>query len=305
VNAILSSVTGKVADRWLAAILTPGLLLVTDAVLAVRLGQHRALQFARLDQWATQVGASAAWHSPAAILLVAVGALAASTTAGYAATALGSLIRRAWMLPGRMPPSSWLRGWRETRWNDVNLRARDAELAALAQVNLSSSAGAQAQAPLESAAKALTRRDAICLVEPARPTWVADRLRAAGERVMKNYGVDLNVAWPRIWSLASEPVRSDIATAQSAYGDSARLVAWSAFYLAIGVWWWPSAVIAVAVCGAGWVRARDSIGALSELVESATDLYLRELAERIGLPVPGSVTADLGDRITALLRGEL
>lgn len=308
-NTVLSGITGKLADRWLAWVLTPGLLLVVAAALAIRLGQSHALDATRLDAWITTVGASPAWRSAATLLLAAVGTLAASVATGLAAAATGDVIRRFWVLPGRRRPGSWLRARRLRRWSAAEKRAGEAELAAAAQQNLATAqAGALATSRLRAArvaaAEAVARRDAICLIEPARPTWIADRLRAAGQRVMDTYGLDLNSAWPRLWSLASEPLRADLAAAQTSYIEAARLVGWGLLYLLVGIWWWPSVVIAVAAGTAGWIKARESVSTLADLAESAVDLYGRELADHVGLTCTGLLTPDIGERITALLRRE-
>ncbi|MFF4567929.1 hypothetical protein [Streptomyces sp. NPDC001435] len=47
-------------------------------------------------------------------------------------------------------------------------------------------------------ADAIATADRICLLEPDRPTWIADRLRVTPVRIEAVYGFDLDAAWPRL-----------------------------------------------------------------------------------------------------------
>jgi hypothetical protein len=155
---------------------------------------------------------------------------------------------------------------------------------------------------LPDSARLLVVRNRICLVEPDRPTWMADRMRAAGERVHQAYDLDLTAAWPRLWLCMPEMSRSEVATAQSAFASASRLAGWGLLYLVLAVWWWPAAVIACVTVGTAWQRGRAATAVLAELVESAVDLYGRDLAQALGLPCPDEFTPDHGASLTRMLR---
>jgi hypothetical protein len=312
VTAFLGELGQKLADRWIALVLAPGLLLVVAIALAARLGQAHALDVARLYAWITATGADPASHSAGALLLAAAGVLAACAAAGLAAGAAGSLIERAWTLPGRRRPARALVAWRRRRWTAADAQARGAfqsaaRAAALGSdptVGASPAAAPRAQPAARSGdlAAALARRDAICLVEPERPTWVGDRLRATDLRVHRAYDLDLGTAWPRLWSLAPDPLRSDLSAAQDAYTGAARLTGWGLLYAGVAFWWWPAAPIAVVCITAAWVKARAAADVLADLVETTVDLHARDLAAQLGIPCDGPLTRATGYAITARLR---
>ncbi|GAA2047586.1 hypothetical protein GCM10009839_61030 [Catenulispora yoronensis] len=426
-TTFLSELGTKLADRWAAAILAPGLLFLGALSLATRLGQGAALHAGRISRWITQLAAAPASHSTGAILVIAAGTLGASTAIGLIASALGRLVERAWLLRGDRGPGRILRARRERRWNAADERVRveedriAAEAAAKAAVktaaqaavktavgmgaaspasststsanpiaatatapNLSSTtpiaaastspnlpsanpvaatapnlpstspisaastisnlpsaspiaatapklpssnpvAAASSTAPnlpsanptaaaatrphrprgelvlpARSLAEAIARRDAVSLVPPERPTWIADRLRAVDVRVWRTYSLDLQSAWPRLWSIAGPDLRSDLGAAQDSYAAAARLTGWGLLYSGLGLWWWPAAVVGVAALGTAWVRARAAAGVLAELVETTVDLHLRDLARRLDLDDPDLVAA--GAAVTDRLR---
>jgi hypothetical protein len=331
VNALLAGVAGKLADRWVTAVLTPGALLLAAIVIAAKLGQRHALDVARLSRWIDMVAVSPGAHSAGAIVLTAALVLAAAVAAGLVAAALGGLVRRLFLVPGNRPPASWLRAWRLHRWLRADQSARragadaiEAERRAVRSTEARRSgtsgtgaAGGSVIAPeadydadAESARArararaAAARRDAICLTQPDCPTWAADRLRAAGLRVYQAYGLDLEAAWPRLWTLASDAMRTDLADGQEKYATAMGLYGWAVLYLVVGVWWWCGAVAAVMLFVVGYALAREAVDSLAGLAESAADLLGLDLARCLGLTVEGPLTPESGERITALLRKE-
>jgi hypothetical protein len=145
-------------------------------------------------------------------------------------------------------------------------------------------------------------RDRIAVVAPSRPFWVGDRLTAPGERAGRAYALDLAAAWPRLWLILPPEVRTELDTARTRLGAVARQVAWAAGYLAVGALWWPAAIAGLITAVVAWRQARLTAAVLADLVESTVDLYGRRLAETLGLAAGGTMTADVGAGITALLR---
>jgi hypothetical protein len=298
-TTMLAELGGKLADRWAAALLAPGLLFVAAVACAYRLGQRHALDLARLPGWVSSVAADPASRSPGAVVFFTGGVLAASIAAGVMASAAGRLAERAWLVTGQRQPASGLRAWRHRRWMEANAQAQDRLVAASRAV-----AATPDKAPAAAAefSVALARRDAICLVEPERPTWIADRLRATDLRVHRAYGLDLGAAWPRLWSLLSAELRADLSAAQDACASAARLQAWGLLYLTVSPWWWPAALVAVPTVVAGWVKARAATGVFASLAESAVDLHGRDLALRLGVGGDGRLTREVGEAVTELVR---
>ncbi|GAA4472336.1 hypothetical protein [Phytohabitans houttuyneae] len=292
---LLTTLGGRLSQRWLTTLLAPGLLFVAAVAVAARLGHAHALAIQRLRDDIVAVADHPAGRSSAVVLLVTAAVLVAAATAGLVAASLGGAVERMWLLPGRRQPLRSVRAWRLRRW-----RAADAGVVALvAGVRLDEHADTVV---IPGLAEALARRDAICLVEPERPTWIADRLRALGERIHLTYGLDLTAAWPRVWSLAPADLRTDVIAAHEAYSAAARLAGWSLLYAVLAAWWWPSSVVAAVLFGAAWMRARSATGGLAELVESTVDLHGRELAARLGVECGGPLTVEVGEEVTVRLR---
>ncbi|MFC0041819.1 hypothetical protein [Actinomadura rayongensis] len=302
-TAFLGAIGAKLADRWVTALLGPGLLFLGAVALAARLGQTHALSARRLAHWLDALAAQPAARSTGAVLVAAAGVLIGSAAAGLAATAAGNAVRRLWNLPGRRLPWSLLRAWRRRRW----FAADEAVKAAAREYDAAPHSAARHAAPHSAARHAVAarratdRRDAVCLVEPDRPTWIADRLRAAAERVRTTYGFGLDSAWPHLWSLASEPLRADVAAAQDAYERAALLFGWSLLYLVLAPWWWPALLIAAVTAATAWTKARTAADTVAVLVETTVDLHLRDLADRLGLAAGEPVTARTGALIAARL----
>jgi len=186
-----------------------------------------------------------------------------------------------WTLPGRHPPARWLAEWRRERSRKAKAIA-DNELSTPAEV-----------------AKAIRQADRICLVEADCPTWIGDRLRACYVRIQKTYGLDLTAAWPRLWLIVPDTVRSELGGARDAFSAAARLTAWAPLYLILGAWWWPSLLIGLVIGITAVRKARLAAGNLADLIESAVDLYGSKLATQLG--VPGPLTPAEGRQVTALV----
>jgi hypothetical protein len=280
----LAAIGTKLADRWATALIIPGLIFLTGVTLAVRLGQGNALNAAALHTEINAIAAGPASHSTGAILLIAVGALAGSIGAALAATVVGKLVQRAWLLPGtwKYLPAWALRQWRVRRWRKADERVQAAKAAGVA----------------DDLAAAVVRRDAICLVEASRPTWIGDRFRALDLRIYRAYGLDLSAAWPGLWTISPPDSRNDLTAAQEAYASAARLVAWGLLYLLISPWWWPSAIIGGVTILVGWSSARSATEIFARLAEVTVDLYAGDLARRLGLSYDGPLTE-------AFVRGEV
>jgi hypothetical protein len=284
VNGFLGEIGKKLAERWITLLAIPGLLFIAAATAAAVLGQSNALDYASLSRHITQWANSTALRSIGGTVLIVVAVLVGSVLAGLAASALGRVIQLVWVMPGKHPPAKWLADWRRRRSRDAKGVADDPS-ASQAQV-----------------LKAITKANRICLIEANRPTWIGDRLRACQVRVDRTYGLDLNAAWPRLWLTVSEVVRDEISAARDAFSASARLEAWAVLYLPLAIWWWPGAVIALVAAMAAILKARLATSNLADLIESAVDLYGRELATQLGHSGTGPMTATLGKELTIQMR---
>lgn len=294
----LGELSKKLAERWLALLVLPGLLFVATATLAMVLGQNHALDQRRLRLWIDGVAAHPSSHSISVELLAVGATLAASAGAGLIAAVLGWLAQRAWIAEGRWPPLRWLAAARRKRW-ETAYEKMCALLTVTARPVGTSEKGISLGADL---AQAIERCARIGLIRAERPTWIGDRLRAAGERVYRTNRIDLTAAWPRLWLIISDATRSELAAAYGAFAAAGRLIGWACLYLVLSVRWWPALIIAVVALSIGWIRARSATAVLADLVEAISDLHAGGLARQLGIDCNSTVTPDIGHAVTQTLR---
>lgn len=285
-DSFLSGLGGKLAEKWLTVLLLPGLLFVLCVLTGIALRDAGALDPRALADQAS-AAATRLRADGAHVLLAAVAAGLAATGAALLAQALGSLVGRFWL--GRWPERAarHLIRWRRDRWTDAD----DEVAAALAE-------GRAADVDVPTG-----RRNRTALSYPARPTWIGDRAHGVDVRVWHAYGLDLGSAWPRLWILADDSTRADIAAARTAYDRAATLTGWGLLYLATGLLWWPAAPAGAVAALTGWRRGRTAAATFADLAEATVDLHVRALAQQLGALAPeAALTRDTGLRITSLLR---
>jgi hypothetical protein len=309
VSAFLAELGKKLAERWMTLLVVPGLLYVTTAVAATVLGRAHVWSFGLLPSWIIERSKSAGADRAGTILLVASAVLVASAGAGLGAVALGRCVEAVWSLPGRRWPSRWLRVRRSRRWDAADGRVRTAmEAAVRAPLPVPA---AQVDRPVAQAldlrpdsdlAAALRARNRISGFPPAHATWIGDRLGAAGQRIYRTYELDLAAAWPRLWLLVPEAVRTELSSAHDAYSAAARLAGWAVLYLGLAAWWWPASLIAMVAGITAHIRGRAAAAVLSDLTEATVDLYGNALATALGIEQQGQLSRETGRAVTRQLR---
>ncbi|MGK5692000.1 hypothetical protein ACSNOJ_03645 [Streptomyces sp. URMC 128] len=263
-NTVMAELGKKLADRWMGALLLPGLLFVATAVCGALLGHGAALDRTVLTEELGGLGERVATR-PAATVLAASAALLAATASGFVVQALAVGVRRAWV--ARRP-----RRWVDRRRERARA-AREREGAGGPERYL-----------------------------PARATDIGDRLRLVDERLDAQYGLSAALVWPRLWLLLPETVRPVISSAYARYQGSTESTAWGLLTLLLGLFWWPALAGGAALVLVGYYRGRASGAALADLVEAAVDTHQRQLAEALGIDLPqGRVTPAEGLRINDVL----
>jgi hypothetical protein len=282
-TGFLTEIGEKLADRWAALLVVPGLLYLAAVTAAAVLSQGRALSYPDLSRMITTWAASPTLKSAGGTTIVFAAVLAGSAVAGLAAVAGGRLIETLWTLPGKHAPASWLAKWRRSR--------------SVKQKHIADTSENQAVV-----IKAIARADRICLIEASCPTWIGDRFRACAVRIKKTYGLDLDATWPRLWLFVPDTVQTELAAARDSFGGAARLTAWAVLYLVLGIWWWPAIAIALITGLAGIRKGRLATGNFADLIESAVDLYSAELAAQLGQQTTGPLTPAAGRRLNTWMR---
>ncbi|MFZ3592954.1 hypothetical protein [Streptomyces sp. BH104] len=137
---------------------------------------------------------------------------------------------------------------------------------------------------------------------PRRATWIGDRFALADERVAAQYGVSLARVWPRLWQLHDPRGPKIVTAAWDEYAAATVRVAWALPYAALAPFWWPAAVIALALFLLGWTQGRRGADDFCLACEAAVDLQLRRLAHVVGVPLPHRrVTVTEGREIDRIL----
>ncbi|MFF2409592.1 hypothetical protein [Streptomyces sp. NPDC058092] len=305
-TGFLAVIGTKLADRWVQALVLPGLLWVATLAVVARLGQDHPLDVDRLTTWLDRLATQPTGRSSAGVLLMTTAVLLGSSTAGLAAGALGGLLQRLWGASGAHPPLAWAVRWRRRR--HITERARRA-IARAADPHMRGGSLARA---LVRAVAARHEHRRMALIRggrmpeaPTRPTWIGNRFHNAATRVHTLYDLDLELAWPRLWAVLPDNLRGDVTGARDSYTAAARLTAWGLLYGALATGWWPAAPIGACLVVAGVVRARSSAEVLAGLIETAVDLHVNDLAHRLGTPAGAPPTVETGRAITSRLQGPL
>lgn len=300
VTAWVASLGGKLAERWLATLLLPGVVFVCAAAVAARLGQRHWADVGLARSGIDRFAATPAVHSNGAVLLMALAAVALAVATSTVAQALGQLVVRLWTGTwGRCGRALARR--RRRRWDEAAARY-EAALREKARLLRGVHPSPPATAELPDTASLAAVRDRIALTRPRLPTWTGDRMLAADEHIRIAYDLDLSTIWPRLWLTLPEEVRAPLAQAQAGFTAAARTAAWGGLWLALGLRWWPAALIGVGVLVLGWWRGRTGMEYLAQLVESAVDLHAAALAVSLGHPVEGPFAPADGESVTRILR---
>lgn len=256
-TGFLAELGTKLADRWLAMLLLPGLLFAGVVAMAGTLGQRHALDTHLVAQRLTDlttVGPGQDGLARTAVLLVVL--LLVATGSALAAQALGRAAEQ--VFSGRWPLRRLVE--RRTRRRHAEWRRLDEEY----------------RAGDDHAAVA---RNRIALAPPVYPTWTGDRLYAPVVRVHNDYGLDLVAAWPRLWLLLPDTTRAPLTESRQRFDQTMALAGWAVLYLVVALFWWPSVLVAVCVTLVSWRRGRTTADVYAELVESAVDVHLTDLLE--------------------------
>ncbi|MGW4546135.1 hypothetical protein ACWEN4_07100 [Streptomyces violaceorubidus] len=300
-SGFLSALGGRIAERWLAALALPGLLFLSAVTTAVVLGHGHWYDVERLRAWIDTLADSPASHSAGTVVLVAAGVLAGAAVAGAAAQSLGTGVELLWCAEPYGPVLRYLADRRSRRWRAADAAFRSA-LVAAGRARIAGRDDADRLADI--AERRYADRDRLGPAVPRHPFGTGDRLAAPAQRLWHAHQLDLTAAWPHLWLLASDGTRAELQAARARLTDSARLCAWGAGYLVLGLWWWPAALAGAAAVTSGVRRGRAAAEAFAELTEALADLHVRDLATALGIEHEGVDDRVLGQHLTRLLRKE-
>lgn len=299
-TTLLQELSKKLAERWATVLIGPGLLFTACAVIAHHLGSQHALDVTELRQYATEL---ARGRTTGDLLVIGAAITLGAVTAGLAVAGTSRIVQALWMptAPGWYVDA--LTRLRAARWDRADTALANATTAARQQQARDRVLGRPPATRFPTVLRYSRRRSRIGETRPDRPTWSAQRMADAAATVRGRYALDLNRLWPHLWAVSDGEIRADIGNVQENYAASSRLAAWGAAYLLLaGVTaWWPAALLAMILILTARNRARTAVGALAVLVVAATDLHIRDMAARLGVPCDNAFTAQTAADINTVL----
>ncbi|MFE5869257.1 hypothetical protein ACFQ6V_11455 [Streptomyces roseifaciens] len=264
-GGFLTHLADKLAEKWLSLLVLPGLLFLATASCAHVLPHGDPFDHQPVVSALRRIGPSLHDSAPALVAFALAGLLLAAAGVGLTARCLATLVQRVWAGPW----PSWA-----------------------GPLDLALTRRRRTRAERSPAPPAVTR------YLPARPTWIADRLRLVDDRVHAEYGLRIALLWPRLWLALPPEQRAPIEAARAAFADAAALTAWGLLYLPLGLAWWPAALIGLVVVGAGVHRGRCGAASFADLAEASVDVNQQLIADLFGrTPQDGRITPDDGARI--------
>jgi hypothetical protein len=269
VNGLLAELGKKLADRWMALLVLPGLLFTAVATAAVTLGQRHWADVGAVGHFVGRLATAGTDQQDGltrTVLLLVI-LLLASFASGLLARALGTPVEH--VLAGRWPAVL----------DRLKIACTRRRQDAWAQANQEWER-ARAEGKRHDLGKLIHRRNRIALIEPMHATWIGDRLSAPAIRVYHEYGLDLTFTWPRLWLLLPQSTRDPLTESRRGLDDATTLGGWTVLYLALGALWWPAAVLGVGIGLVAWRRSRVAADVYADLIEATVDVHVDDLWKR-------------------------
>ncbi|MFD5819372.1 hypothetical protein [Streptomyces sp. NPDC127038] len=287
-SSLLGGLGEKLVDKWVSALAVPGLLLMAASAAAAVLGQADALDVAALRARAGQEAARAGEWSTVAQLAALGAVVLGSVAVGGLVRAFAGAAERVWTGAWPAPAdrlAARLTDRRKTRWQglqtEIITRGDAMPIPAPSRPDYEVN-----RAEID---RLTALRDRIALAEPQRPTMTGDRFAGTGTRLRNQYGIDLASSWTRLWLVLPDTVQAELRASRAGFGAAVEGTTWAACYFALGLCWWPAALIGLTVGLLAWSRGRRAAVLHAQLVESAADLHLKTLAAEFGLASTASV----------------
>ncbi|MEU2235800.1 hypothetical protein [Streptomyces vietnamensis] len=291
------ALAAKLAERWAAYLVLPGLLFTSCAVFGLQAGHQHALDRTTFTKAVSDLTAAITRQDVGTQVILACAVLLVATGVGLVVQALAGGTRAIWLGQWPWPLRQRQSSRRRVRWHRLVLHRRELE-----QAHPRATRTWEQQQAINRAAHRINQ---LAPAEPDRPTWMGDRINSVERIALDRYGLDLPFAWPRLWLVIPDIARTEITTAHAAFVAAVATGTWAWPYALLAVFWWPAALIGTAIMLTGWARARSAVSDLSTLSEAAVDVHARKLAVELGVSGPestGPLTLDEGERITAVCR---
>ncbi|KPQ31456.1 MAG: hypothetical protein HLUCCA11_23725 [Phormidesmis priestleyi Ana] len=300
----IDTIGGKLAEQWIAALLTPAFCFWAGGITAWLLNNDAS----QLQQYLESLEAPLQLALLAAILLII-------TTSAFAVQQIESIclhFLEGYYWPQWVAPLGWL--YRKL----LKRQERRLQKLKVRWEVLSHQRHQQTVADVDDT-KYETIRELYLLeyqrrwipsqVEYLMPTVLGNILRAAERRPWHKYKLDSVVCWPCLWLLLPDNARKDVQEARESLNSSVRLWIWSILFVLVWAWWtWWAIPIGVTTALFAHQRILSSARSYGNLLEATFDLYRINLykALRWSLPKTSEEEKKQGEILTEYLwRGSI
>ena len=135
------------------------------------------------------------------------------------------------------------------------------------------------------------------------PTRLGNILRAAEQRPLERYGLDAIVCWSRLWLLLPDAVKKDLQEARADLNTAARVWLWSLLFIVWAIWAWWAAPVGIISALFAYYWALDAASNYGELIEATFDLHRHLLYQslRWNLPPDPNEERRVGQQLTEYL----
>jgi hypothetical protein len=284
----LEGLTGKLAEQWVASLLTPAFAFWLGGLFAwvQKFGwSELQQQFAKLTD-PLQVAAL-------------IGILLIITASAFAIQRFDLVVLRffeGYWYPWFNPVRRWLIKQQRKRVDRLNERWQP-----LQHKKEKNNLTPQEREELNAIDYQL--RQFPDQVDRLMPTQLGNILRAAESKPNDKYGLDAVICWSRLWLVLPDGVKKELQEARADLNTAARIWLWGILFLVWSVWaWWAIPVGAIVAWFAyGWML--ESAKTYGDLLESAFDLYRLELYKSLHFSLPQSPKEEreVGKQLTEYL----
>lgn len=273
-STFIEGVGGKLAEQWVATLLTPAFCFWAGGLLAW--GQRFG--------WSSLNKALGQLLEPWQIAVLIIGLLAVAASA-FAIQRFDLTVLR--LLEGYWP--HWLRPLHRFRYRRLQHYEKQLsqvkerlQVLMIQQTNQPVTLDAmEEQARLDYQRRWLPPQPQYLM-----PTRLGNSLRAAELRPQNKYGLDAVVCWPHLWLLLPDQARNELQEARANLNTAARIWLWGVLFTL----WTPLALCALpAGLGVAWFAYRWSLSAArsyGDLLDAVFDLYRNELYKALRWPLP-------------------
>jgi hypothetical protein len=267
-SSFWTGIGGKLADRWVAAILSPAFLFWGAGLAAAGQVDYLARRFG--ERTGTEQAA------------IVVGAFVLVAVSGFVVEALALPILR--LLEGYWPRRfdrvrRALTVRRSSRIESAAIRWRELALAQRARAHTATERDEYARLDR-------LRSQAPLRAELRMPTRLGNVLRAAEQRPLERYGLDTIVCWSRLWLLLPDTARTELSSARGQIDIRAEVWVWAVLFSCWGVFVWWTPLVGLAVALAVYRSLTDSAVVYGDLVVATYDVYRVDLYRALDWPLP-------------------